>query len=140
MKKALTVLMCVAMFAVVGYVSADAGDAPAVKVREMAARQALAASGAAFDLYPDCLNIVEVGSVWTDSGCNAFDAVDGDISASVIKNYLDGEVDTSIPNAVYRIEYTVKNSRDIPAETRMRRIVVIDTRPPVIELLGCDEF
>ena len=138
MKTSIAILMCVvALFIGVGYVSADAGGM--AKVRELALKQALASNGAAFDLYP-CTTAVEFGSVYIEKGCNAWDAVDGDISRLVNWTYVDGPVDTNVLGGIFRVRYDVTNSRGIPAESAVRRVVVVDTRPPVIELLGCDEF
>jgi len=138
MKTSIAILMCmVALLIGVSYVSADAGGM--AKVRELTVNQALAANGAAIDLYP-CTTAVEFGSLYLDKGCKGYDAIDGDISHLVESTYLDGPVDTNVLNGIFRVRYDVTNSKGIPAEPAVRRIVVIDTRPPILEIEGCDEF
>lgn len=138
MKHVMIVLVCVlAMCAVVGYVSADAGGM--AKVRELAVRQAFSANAMTFDLYA-CTNVVPLGAVFVDPGCKAYAADGTDISDRIVATPLDGEIDTNVANAIYQIEYNVTDLNGIAAEPFIRRVVVIDTRPPRLEGVGCDEF
>lgn len=137
--RTIAILMCVVAICVgVGYVSADAGES----MKRAAVESALAAEGVAFDLYDvGCVNVIHVGDVWTDPGVVAYDVEDGPMPADkIVITFPDGPVDTS-ESGIFRILYDVTDTAGFPAEQLVRRIVVLPREnPPVLELLGCDEF
>lgn len=91
------------------------------------------------DITPPVLSLVgnatielEAGTSYTESGANATDNIDGDISARVSSS---GNVDT---NAIgtYSITYNVSDSSGNNATPITRTVTVVDTTPPVISLIG----
>ncbi|TBL79860.1 immunoglobulin-like domain-containing protein [Paenibacillus thalictri] len=79
---------------------------------------------------------VEAGSSFTDPGATAADRVEGDITSRIS---VTGSV---YPNQLgtYNLEYRVSNQMGIPAPTVIRSVYVVDTRPPVITILGDDSI
>ena len=75
---------------------------------------------------------VEAGIAYADAGATASDDLDGDITASVITV---NTVDTSVPGS-YVVTYDVTDSSGNPALQVTRTVNVVDTTPPVINLLG----
>ena len=132
-----SLVFLVALCAVVGYVSADAGG----EVRMQAVETALAAQGAAFDLYPaDCVTFWPQGKPWVDPGWVMVDVHDGDISDRLIPS---GDVDINTLWAVSTITYTGADLAGNAIVPLMRAVVTVepeevpDTDPPVASLLGC---
>lgn len=83
-------------------------------------------------LIGDASITLEVGSNYTDAGASANDAVDGDITASIIST---GSVDTNATGS-YTITYTVKDGSDNNASPVTRAVTIVDTTPPVLSLNG----
>ena len=75
---------------------------------------------------------LEAGANYTELGAKATDNEDGDLSGSIL---VTGEVNTKIPG-VYKIFYGLKDSAGNEAVTITRTVVVVDTTPPVITLVG----
>jgi hypothetical protein len=75
---------------------------------------------------------VEAGTVYTDSGASANDAKDGDISANITQS---GVVDTSAPGS-YILTYNVSDAAGNAATAVTRSVLVADTTPPAISLIG----
>jgi len=75
----------------------------------------------------------ELGSPFSDLGATASDAVDGDLTSSIV---VGG--DTVDPNttATYNITYNVVDSVSNAAPTQTRVVNVSDTTPPTITLTG----
>ncbi len=74
---------------------------------------------------------LEINDTWTDPGYTAFDEEDGDITSLVV---ADGVVDTSTLG-IYTIVYSVEDSQNVPASSKIRTIWVKDTfSNPNIEL------
>ncbi|WP_156508736.1 DUF5011 domain-containing protein, partial [Oleiphilus sp. HI0132] len=73
------------------------------------------------------------GSPYTDPGATATDAVDGDLSGSIV---VGG--DTVDPNLIgsYLITYDVSDSSGNPAPTVTRTVNIDDSTAPVITLIG----
>ncbi|MDP2896137.1 MAG: DUF5011 domain-containing protein [bacterium] len=80
--------------------------------------------------------ILEAGTWYTEPGYRATDNYDGDITSRV---WVVGSVD---PNYLgnYTLRYTVSDANGNPAEEKTRIVQVVDTTPPVIELLGDEPF
>ena len=66
--------------------------------------------------------IIAVGREYIDLGATASDNEDGDITSKIIVSGLD-KVSTDVP-ATYRITYNVVDSQSVPAETKVRDVVV----------------
>ena len=78
--------------------------------------------------------IIEAGSAYAELGATAVDDRDGDLTNAI---YIDAsQVDTSIPGT-YSVTYSVTDS-DGKTGTATRTVMVEDTTPPVITLLGDD--
>ena len=76
---------------------------------------------------------VETGSIYNDLGANAFDIVDGDLTASIITV---SNVNTSIPGQ-YTVTYNVSDAAGNTAEEMIRTVIVLeDTTAPMITLIG----
>nr|WP_168735687.1 S8 family serine peptidase [Cohnella fermenti] len=75
---------------------------------------------------------VEANGVFADPGATAWDLQDGDLTDAIA---VTGVVDTSILGT-YTLEYNVVDSDDHAAATVTRTVIVQDTQPPVLELLG----
>ena len=79
--------------------------------------------------------MITAGTAYTELGATATDNVDGDITASIV---IDASaVDTSTPGS-YTVTYNVMDAAGNAATevTRTVNVVVPDTVPPVITLLG----
>ena len=74
----------------------------------------------------------EVGEPFVDPGAIAMDNADGDISWKII---VTGAVDAD-QLGTYTLEYNVQDSAGHRAVTKYRTVEVVDTKPPVIVLLG----
>lgn len=75
---------------------------------------------------------IERGTAYTDQGATATDAIDGNITSSIVKT---GSVITNTP-ANYSITYNVTDSAGNAAPTVTRSVTVVDTTIPVITLIG----
>jgi hypothetical protein len=74
----------------------------------------------------------EVGEPFGDPGAIAMDNADGDISEEIV---VTGVVDEN-RLGTYTLEYNVTDSAGNKAVTKYRTVEVVDTKPPVIVLLG----
>lgn len=74
---------------------------------------------------------VECGGIFADPGATALDAEDGDLTGDIT---VEGTVNTGLPGE-YALTYRVTDSRGLASET-VRTVLVEDTLPPVINLLG----
>jgi hypothetical protein len=69
-----------------------------------------------------------------DPGFRAFDSFDGDLTGSVS---VEGNVDTAAAiGTQFRLVYSVRDSAGNSAAARQRDIVIADTKPPRVQLLG----
>ena len=75
---------------------------------------------------------IEAGDVYNDAGAVATDVGDGDLSEAI---KVSGEVDSNKPGT-YELKYDVKDSAGNEAVTFTRTVIVVDTTPPVITLVG----
>ena len=76
---------------------------------------------------------VEAGGSYVDAGATALDDVDGDITGSIVVGGV--PVDTATLGS-YVVTYDVVDSSGNAAVQVTRTVDVVDTRPPVITLLG----
>ncbi len=76
---------------------------------------------------------VECGGVYVEPGASAWDAVDGDVSATVV---ISGTVSPAIPGE-YALTYTARDRAGNSA-TVVRTVVVRDMSPPNLLLIGPD--
>jgi hypothetical protein len=84
------------------------------------------------ELLGDNPLVLEAGTRYTEPGYRATDNYDGDITSRVwVKGYVDSNTFGN-----YTLTYTVSDSSGNPAEEKTRTVRVVDTTPPVIELLG----
>ena len=77
---------------------------------------------------------IEVGSEYTDAGATATDIVDGDLSATL-------ESDTDLDATTlgeYTVTYDVTDAQGNKATQVSRKIIVVDTTAPVMQLIGAD--
>ncbi|KZZ58038.1 S-layer family protein, partial [Oleiphilus sp. HI0123] len=74
----------------------------------------------------------ELQTTYTDAGATATDAVDGNLSASII---VSGTVDANIAGT-YTLSYNVTDLQSNAAPTVTRDVIVADRTGPVITLLG----
>ncbi|MDG2284082.1 MAG: DUF5011 domain-containing protein, partial [Alphaproteobacteria bacterium] len=72
----------------------------------------------------------EVGTIYTDAGATALDNVDTTVSVTT-----SGTVDEAVPGS-YTLTYTASDAAGNAATAVTRTVVVVDTTPPVITLLG----
>jgi hypothetical protein len=80
---------------------------------------------------------VECGNAYTDPGYSAIDNVNGNITGNVV---IGGQaVNTSVPGT-YIVRYNVSDSAGNAAIERTRSVIVADTTPPVISLVGANPF
>ena len=84
-------------------------------------------------LLGNAIETVEVGAVYNDAGATAADAVDGDLTASIVTGGL--PIDTSAVGS-HTVTYDVSDSSGNAAVQVTRTVNVVDTTPPVITLLG----
>ena len=78
---------------------------------------------------------IEAGTPYVELGATAFDAGDGDLTASII---IDSSgVDTAAIGS-YTVTYDVTDSQGYPATQMVRTVNVADTTAPVITVLGAD--
>jgi len=75
----------------------------------------------------------ELGSAFTDPGATASDAIDGNLTASIV---VAGDVVDPNATASYSITYNVVDSVSNAAPTQTRVVNVSDTTPPTITLTG----
>ena len=88
--------------------------------------------------YPDSTIEVVLGGVWTEPGFLATDVIDKDITDKVVVDSSELVANLDV-EGFYSVIYTVKNSQGAQTSvTRKVRVVDsgIDTKPPVITLLG----
>ncbi|MDJ0665517.1 MAG: DUF5011 domain-containing protein [Acidimicrobiia bacterium] len=78
---------------------------------------------------------IEVGDPYVELGATAFDAGDGDLSASVVIDATG--VDTSTVGS-YSVTYNVSDSQGNAANEVTRTVNVVDTTAPVITLVGAN--
>jgi hypothetical protein len=83
-------------------------------------------------LNGDVAVTVEAGTNYSDAGSVATDVGDGNLSDAI---KVTGEVNTNKPGT-YELRYNVKDSAGNAAETVIRKVIVVDTTPPVITLVG----
>lgn len=76
----------------------------------------------------------EQGTVYTDAGATASDIIDGNLNASIVTV---NNVNASVPGT-YTITYDVSDAAGNAATTVTRTVVVSDTTPPVITLIGAN--
>lgn len=74
---------------------------------------------------------VEAGTEYVDPGAKALDETDGDLSESI---QIIDRVDVLLPGT-YQVTYTVQDSAG-NAASAVRTVIVQDTTPPVITMLG----
>jgi hypothetical protein len=74
----------------------------------------------------------EVGEPFDDPGAIAQDNADGDISSQIV---VTGAVNVQLLGT-YILEYNVTDSLGNKAATKFRTVEVVDTKPPVLVLLG----
>jgi hypothetical protein len=120
------------------YTVEDAARNPAIPRRRFINTGTKYVPPPAIDLtFPDSIIRISKGGTWKEPGYHAFDSDDGDITARVIVN------DTNVTNnihteGIYRIVYTVTNSRGITSQS-VRYVTVVGTSDiavPQITLLG----
>ncbi|MDA7629016.1 DUF5011 domain-containing protein, partial [Verrucomicrobia bacterium] len=75
----------------------------------------------------------EVGTLYTDAGATALDNVDTTVSVTT-----SGTVDEAVPGS-YTLTYTASDASGNAATAVTRTVVVVDTTPPVITLIGSSE-
>ena len=84
-------------------------------------------------LVGDALTVAECGDVYVDAGATAADMCEGDLTTSVI---VGGDVvDTDVLGA-YLVTYNVSDSSANAAAEVVRTVMVADTLPPLIGILG----
>ena len=83
-------------------------------------------------LLGDASITIDQGSTYEDAGATATDNVDGDLTSSIV---VGGLPDTNVPGE-YTITYNVTDAAGNAAATVTRTVIVPDTTPPVITLLG----
>jgi len=89
------------------------------------------------ELIGDTEITVECGAEYEELGAMATDACEGDLSEEII---IGGDtVDTATPGS-YEVTYDVADSAENAATQITRTIVVADTTPPVLELIGDTEI
>ena len=93
------------------------------------------------------LNATLSDTTWRDPGCDATDAVDGNLTSSVIKSVgAAGPPDMTkptSPDAPYEITFSVSNGGGLAAATAIRRLVVLQPCPGSLTLCvdgSCAEF
>lgn len=111
-----------------GYTVMDGSGNAAAATRTV---HVLANSAPVITLNGDETARVECGGLFLDPGATALDAEDGDLTGDIT---VEGTVNTAIPGE-YAITYRVTDSRGLGTEA-MRTVLVEDTLPPVINLLG----
>ena len=84
-------------------------------------------------LAGDATVTVEVGAIYTDSGANATDNYDGDLTTSIITDL--SNVNTNVVGS-YTITYNVSDAAGNAATQVSRTVNVVDTTAPVITLTG----
>jgi len=77
---------------------------------------------------------LEVGDPYVEAGATAFDAIEGDVSGSLV---ISGSVDTSTPGT-YFLTYDASDSLGNAGTPAVRVVNVVDTTPPVISLVGAN--
>ena len=75
----------------------------------------------------------ELGNAYVEQGANATDAIDGDLTGSIV---IAGDVVNGSAIGTYNVTYNVVDSATNPAPTVTRVVNVSDTTPPLITLLG----
>ena len=78
--------------------------------------------------------VIEAGTAYVELGATASDNRDGDLSNAIAIDA--GAVDTQVPGS-YVVTYTVTDAAGNTG-TATRTVVIEDTTPPVITLLGDD--
>jgi len=83
-------------------------------------------------LIGDTTITLTVGDTYTDAGATAFDNVDGNITVNITTNY---PVDVNT-TGTYTVTYDVNDTAGNVATQVTRTVIVNDTTPPVITILG----
>ena len=78
----------------------------------------------------------EQGTSFTDPGASASDNIDGDISGNIV---VTGSVNASVAGT-YTLSYNVSDAAGNNATTVTRDVIVADTLPPTITLVGSDPY
>lgn len=74
------------------------------------------------------------GTVFTDPGATANDTFDGDLTSNIV---ITGSVDPNVAGT-YTLTYNVSDSTGNAATAVTRDVIVADTSPPVISLIGAN--
>ena len=114
-------------------VSYGVSDAAGNKAKEVVRKVTVEDTrGPVITLKGEALVTHEAGSSYTDSGASAVDMVDGDLSGEVD---VVSTVDVSKPGS-YTVSYGVSDAAGNKAREVVRKVRVVDTTPPVINLKG----
>jgi len=76
---------------------------------------------------------LEAGTSYSDAGATASDNVDGDLTANIVTDT--SAVNTAVAGS-YTVTYDVSDAAGNPATQVTRTVIVADTTPPVITLVG----
>lgn len=94
-------------------------------------------------LIGDAITYVEVHTEFKDLGATVFDNVDGEFIIEATSIYYGGELvdklDTSILGTYY-VRYDYTDSSGNVGAGKVRTVIVRDTTPPVIQLLGTNPY
>jgi hypothetical protein len=118
---------------IVTYTSTDAENNSATVTRKV---NVIDTTEPEITLIGSELEVVEAHATaaYVDKGASAYDLVDGDISDEI---EVEEAVDLSRPRrAAYTVQFDVKDTQGLTAETVYRKVLVKDTLPPVVTLLG----
>jgi len=111
-------------------VSDSAGNVAESVTRTVLVKDPADSSAPVITLNGNAVVNVEAGDTYNDAGATALDAVDGSLAVS-----YSGEVNTSKPGS-YTITYYATDLSGNQADSVSRIIKVVDTKAPVITLMG----
>ena len=86
-------------------------------------------------LVGDNPQTIQAGDPYTELGATAIDDVDGDISGSIV---IDATAVVTSALGSYEVTYDVSDAAGNAATQVIRTVDVVDTTPPVIELVGAN--